>query len=139
MRIKLLDGVTATNGVPTAGDKTVGHPLTGLGFTGAGHSPPVDRVASVSLASTAGSGTMTVTVRLWVWVEAMSDWAPLGADATAANRGVLNDGNAIDEVDSDLLRHTELVTGLRNYSDVYAQVTAIGGTATAVDLWLHAR
>ena len=139
MKIKLLDGVTAANNPPTAGSATVGFPLTGLGTTGMSHNVPSDGVCALVLESTAGSGTMTVTVKIWVYSDAIADWMPYGTDSTAANRGVMNEANAIDEVVSDKLRHTELVAGLDNYERIYAEVTAIGGTATAVDLWLVGR
>jgi len=139
MKIKLLDGATATNGVPTDGDATVGFPLAGLGFTGLSHDVPNDGVCGLTLESTAGSATMTVTVKIWVYAAAVGNWVPFGSHATAASRGLINEGNAIDEVAADLLRHTELITGLDNYERIYAEITAIGGTATAVDLYVHGR
>jgi hypothetical protein len=141
MRIKLLDGATATNGVPTEGSGTVGFSLHGLGQVGTGmsHNPPLDGVAALTLASTAGSGTMNCTVRIWLYSNVVSDWCPYGANATAASRGLINVTNSIDEVISDRLRHTELIAGLDNYDRIYAELTAINGTATAIDLWLHGR
>ena len=139
MKIKLLDAVAAENGVPTAGDIDAGHPLMGLSSTGLSHNVPLDDRPSLTLVSVAGSATLTVTVKIWVFVAVVSDWVPLGSHATAALRGVINEGNAIDEVQADKLRHSELVTGLDNYEAIYAQVTAIGGTDTAVDLYIHGR
>jgi len=139
VKLKLLDGATATNGVPTAGDVTVGFPLYGIGRTGKSHNVPADGVASLTAVSTAGSGTMTCQLRIWLWVDAITNWAPYGGHATAASRGLINLANAIDEVDANLLSHTELISGLNNYKRIYAQVAAIGGTDTAIDLWIHGR
>lgn len=138
MNIKLLSGATATSAVPTAA--TDGFSLRpdrsdSTQKLGAGTFSD----AVLFLKSTAGSGTMTVTVKLWVYNDFAAAWAPLGTHATDATRGRINEGNAIGEVDTDSLRHTERVNALEHYDRVYAQVTAIGGTATAVDLWLLAR
>jgi hypothetical protein len=88
--------------------------------------------------STAGSAVMTVTLRLWVY-SALTGWAPFGTHATGATRGVINGGAAIDEAESDLIRHAEIVTGLCAFERVYLQVSAIGGTDTAVSAYLLAR
>jgi hypothetical protein len=133
VKIQLLEDATATNGVPTL--VTQGFSLRDFNIA------PADSLATAAFAlkSTAGSGTMTVTIRIWLWSPASEAWHPAGTSATAALRGVLNIGNAIDEMDTDLLSHMELVEGLRHFDRIYAQVVAIGGTATAVSLWLHAR
>jgi len=143
MNIQLLDGATATNGVPTAGDKTAGFLLGGLGTAGGGKglNVPGDGQCAFILKSTAGSDTMTATVKLWVWSDAISEWAPYGTDSTAASKGILNEGNAIAEFSdvADRLLHVELVNGLVNFEAIYAQLTAIGGTDTAVDAYLVGR
>ena len=137
MKIQLLSAATATNSAPTAGTATVGFPLKGAAFTGQAHGVPNAGEAALSLKSTAGSGTMTVTIKIWVWVDAMSEWVPLGSHATASLKGVINEGNAIGEVAANSLLHTELVSGLQHFGRIYAEITAIGGTSTAVDLWVH--
>jgi hypothetical protein len=141
MSIKLLDEATATNGVPTTAVKTAGFALTGVGTADGGrfNVPPLGGVSSISVRSTAGSGTMACTLRIWLWSDLLSDWAPYGADATAANRGLINATNSIDEVIANRILHTELVTGLSNYEAIYLQITAITGTATAISAWLHGR
>lgn len=121
--VQLLSAATATNGAPSGA--TAGFAIR----------RPVDR-ALFQLKSTAGSGTMTVTIKFWVYCEAMGEWAPLGTHATDATRGILNGGNAIGEVIADGLRHAEMVSGLMRVSRVYAEITAIGGTSTAVTAWL---
>ena len=142
MKIKVLDGVTTNNGVPTAGSATVGFALKGLGgyvatvSSSMGQSPPLSGQCAFKLKSTAGSGTMTLEVICWVFSLADSEWAPLGADVTASKRGMLNGGNAITEVNANSLVHTEYINGLQHYDRVYFQTANIGGTATAVDGWL---
>lgn len=128
--IQLLDDATATNSAPTAA--TDGVAL-----------PPAWGDAIVLVRSTAGSGTMTATVKLWAYWEGSADgstdaigWYPLGTDATAADKGILNEGNALEETSADGIAHTERVVGLNAFRRLYAEVTAIGGTATAVSVWV---
>lgn len=132
MQIQLLTAATATNGAPTAA--TDGFELKGS-FERA--KPGDDAIIFVH--STAGSGTMTVTLKLWGYSKVAAEWAPLGVDSTDADRGKLNDGNAIGEVIANSLEHSEIVQGLRHFDRVYLEVAAIGGTATAVSAWLLAR
>ncbi len=139
MKIQLLSAATATNGVPTAATATAGFPLAGLAFTGLSHNVSGDNQSAIVLKSTAGSGTMTCTLKLWVYSNAVAEWMPYGTDSTDANKGLLNEGNAIGEVNSNSLIHAELVNGLHHFDYVYLEITAIGGTATAVDAYLIGR
>ena len=79
---------------------------------------------------------MTVTLRVWCYSPLTTVWHPLGSNATEATRGVLNGGNAIDEDGADTLVHAEPITGLGAFTRIYLEVTAIGGTNTAVSSWL---
>jgi len=149
MKVQVLNGVTAANSPPTAGDGTVGFPLSGMGggteTSGVATNPsrsynvPLTGQCAFVLESTAGSATMTVTIKCWVYSNAVAEWMPYGGHVTAATRGLLNGGNAIDEVAANKLLHSELIAGLRNFDRIYFEVTAIGGTSTAVDAWLVGR
>ena len=145
MKVQVLDGATAANSPPTAGSATVGFALKGLGGwvstvnPSQGQQPPLSGQCAFVLKSTAGSATMTVTCRLWVYSNAVAEWVPYGANVTAATRGLLNGGNAIDEVAANKLLHSELIAGLHNFDRAYIEITAIGGTSTAVDAWLVGR
>lgn len=88
------------------------------------------------LKSTAGSGVMTVTIKMWGYSPHTAAWHPLGSSATEADRGKLNDKNAIDEDGADVLTHAEPITGLGAFTRLYAEITAISGTSTAVTLQL---
>lgn len=121
-QIQLLDAATATSAVPSAA--TDGVKLPGL-----------TDLATLFLHSTAGSGTMTVTCRLWGYNAVLGKWYPLGT-GTASGKGVINAGAAIDEDIADTIRHCEVVTSLHRIDRVYLQVTAIGGTSTAVSAYL---
>ena len=128
--VQLLTAATATNSPPSGA--TAGVPLRGQVPGQAsqfwdGHDDGVIKVKS-----TAGSGTMTVTLRIWAYCPILSAWFPLGTNATMANRGVLNLGNPIGEDGADNIAHTEPVTGLSAFTRVYLEITAIGGTATAI-------
>lgn len=123
MSVQLLSAVTAVNSPPTA--VTDGVDVKDAGI--------LRDTAYALVKSTAGSGTMTVTIKMWGWYDTVAAWAPLGIGAT---KGVLNDGTAIVEETADNLVHVESLSGLKQLQRVYAEVTAIGGTATAVDVFL---
>ncbi len=121
MQIDLLTAATATTAVPSAA--TDGKAM-----------PHMTDVATLFVRSTAGSATMTVTLRLWGYHKYTNKWYPLGV-GTAASKGIVNAGAAIAEDSSlgaDTLLHSEIVSGLHRIDRVYLQVTAIGGTSTAV-------
>ena len=73
---------------------------------------------------------MTCTATLWVY--AGGKWGKAGIGATSATKGLLNGGNTIDEVTADIICHFEEVDYLAHFERVYVEITAIGGTATAV-------
>lgn len=124
--LSILEGATATNSAPSGA--SAGVALSALdNFIGALTSIPQ---ATVQVWSTAGSGTMTVTVKLWGY--ANSRWSPLGTSATASSKGLLNGGNAIGETGTDTIDHAEPVYQISDFDRVYAEITAIGGTATAI-------
>ena len=133
--IQLLTAATATNSPPSGA--TAGFPLKDKTPGKApnfrwNHYPS----GVVLVKSTAGSGTMTVTLRLWCYSPATAAWHPWGQAALVANRGVLNQGNAITEDGADNLTHAEPVTGLGSVTRIYLEITAIGGTSTAVSAYL---
>jgi hypothetical protein len=123
LQTNLLTAATATNGAPSAA--TAGSALPHL----------TDR-AALLLWSTAGSGTMDVTCKLWGYNPQVAQWFPLGIDATAANKGLINGGNAIGETGANTIAHCEEVTSLMFFSRVYLEITAINGTATAISATL---
>ena len=113
--ITLLTAVTAANGAPSIASEAVG---TALPF----HTDQ----ATLFVRSTAGSGVMTVTVRLWGFNLELDRWFDLG---------LLNGGVAIGECQADQISYAEGVMGLRGFDRLYAEVTAIAGTATAVSVF----
>jgi hypothetical protein len=132
--IELLASATATNGVPS-GD-SAGLSAQDILAAFGGVMPPV---LSLSLTSTAGSATMTVTARVWVQLNgaaATKVWVPYGP-GTAAFKGMLNDGAPINETSADLLRHVERLPLPGHFLRIYLEITAIGGTSTAVTGLLH--
>lgn len=120
---RILDAATATNSPPSGGS-------AGLAIPSANIWPLPDAVV-VLVYSTAGSATMTATIKLWGYVTAAAMWVPLGVGADTT-KGTLNAGAAIGETSADVLRHSEIVSGMFNFDRVYAEVVAIGGTSTAV-------
>ncbi len=133
MYVKLLNAATATNSAPSGA--TAGFSLrqqladspSGLGGS--------DR-AILLVKSTAGSATMTVTIKMWGYSPLSAAWHPMGAHATDASRGLVNLATAIGEVSADNIAHSEIIQGLHGFTRVYAEITAIGGTSTAISAWL---
>ena len=117
-RVTLVTSSTTTIAAPaTINDETLGQPL-----------PWVCDQATIHVYSTAGSGTMTVTVRLWGYQVELDRWFDLGP---------LNAGNAIPETSkADTISYAEGVMGLRTFDRVYAEISAIAGTLTAVSIEL---
>lgn len=88
--------------------------------------------------TSAGSGTITATVKLWAGV--------LGVGASGAGvyvsaspgsatlAGVLNGGAAFDEHATDIIHRLDIIQLPRLCQKMYAEITAIGGTATAVSV-----
>lgn len=122
-KIELLASVTATNGAPSGG--SAGLECNALRIFGR-----IPSTVAIEIVSTAGSGTMTATYRLWGY--GGTNWFPLGNSATATTKGVLNSGNADGEVAADLIRHLEPVNYPAFCTRLYLEITAIGGTSTAV-------
>lgn len=118
-QITLLSAATATNSAPSAA-------------TDGAAIPHLCDYATILLKSTAGSGTMTVTCKLWGYNTQQAAWYPLGTHATAASKGLLNEANAIAETSADGIKHAEQVQGLRSFQRLYLEITAIGGTSTAI-------
>ena len=131
--IELLASATATNGVPSAATDGLDMNLVAQGL--AGKRP---EKVSIVVASTAGSGTMTVTCKLWGYCPGAATWVPLGTDETAANKGLLNDGDAIPEgPTADTITHAEPLEQQFDFSRLYLEITAIGGTSTAITAWIQ--
>ncbi len=110
--ITLLTAATAANGAPSLTSATAGTAL-----------PYHCDQATILIHSTAGSGTMTATVAIWAYFPEAARWYRVG---------VLNNATAIAETSADAVNYVEAVVGLRKATRLYAEVTAIAGTATAV-------
>ena len=65
-------------------------------------------------------------------------WHPLGTGTDAA-KGIINGGVALGETGTNTIAHAEVVQGLRGLDRIYAEITAIGGTSTAISAWLVTR
>lgn len=113
--LNLLTGATALNGAPS--------PITSAT---AGVARPFAMDQGVVLVhSTAGSGTLTAQVRIWGYQTNLGRWYDLG---------IINDGADVVEVGADTLSHAEGIAGLRAFDRFYAEVVAIGGTSTAINV-----
>lgn len=122
---RILEARTSNNSPPSGASAGEANPVSGNLIS------PVPDVAEVLVRSTAGSATMTCTVRLWGYVTSIATWFPLGPGADAT-KGYLNNGAAIGETSTDSITHAERVRGLFSFDRIYAEILAIGGTATAI-------
>lgn len=126
---RILEGATATNSPPSG--SSAGH-----ASPAASNPPTILPLPSSVVAlvySTAGSATMTVTVKLWGYLSVPAVWVPLGTGADLT-KGTLNAGAAIGETSTDVLRHSEVIANLFAFDRIYAEITAIGGTSTAINV-----
>lgn len=132
--IRILEGATATNSPPSsyaAAGVDVGTILDGL-YGPKGWPTSCD----VAIYTTAGSGTMTATVKLWCGhpnLGASGVYLAAGT-GSASTAGVMNGGIACDEHAADNINRVDMVMNPGAYRKWYAEITAIGGTATAVNV-----
>ncbi len=136
--VEILASATATNSPPASATAGVSLDAIQAAFGGT-----IPEDLSIVVTSTAGSGTMTVTLRLWekfgvLASQANGLWCPAGIGADAV-KGVLNGGAAIGETSADLIRHCEPVSLTAHAQRLYVEITAIGGTSTAVTVFLVGR
>lgn len=128
--VRLIDGATTTTSVPSGAPTAT--PADGVGFAFATLMGIVSPTAELRVRSTAGSGAMDVTVKMWGYSVESGTWAPLGT-GTGAAKGIVNGGAVIDEGPvADTIRHSEPIAYLHHLDGIYAQITAINGTSTAV-------
>lgn len=119
--IRLIEGAIATNNAPSGASAGVATSVVDANLGGMFEA----RSAVAEVYSTAGSGTMTVTVRMWGYDSQAARWFPVG---------YLNAGGAIAELSADSIRHAEKIDDLWDWDRWYAEIVAIGGTDTAVNV-----
>lgn len=132
--IRLLDAATATNSPPAT-------------YAGAGidigailderygtHAWPTS--CGLCVSTSAGSATMTATVKLWAGIlgigASQAGVYVAASPGGATGAGVLNGGAAFDEHASDIIHRLDIISLPRLARKMYAEITAIGGTSTAV-------
>jgi hypothetical protein len=86
--------------------------------------------------TSAGSATMTATVKLWAGVLGVGTAGAgkyvAASPGSAALSGLLNGGAAFDEHATDVIHRLDVIALPRLAQKMYAEITAIGGTSTAV-------
>lgn len=121
----ILEAATATNSPPSG--SSAGADLSDIDNDNLGAKYEAAS-ASVVVYSSAGSATMSCTLRLWGYDSQSAKWYPLG---------YLNSGNSIAELSADSIRWAEKVDDLFDWDRLYVEVTAIGGTDTAINVALR--
>lgn len=132
--IRILEGRTTTNGAPSsyANDGVdVGAILDSLYGTKAWPSS-----CDVAVYTTAGSGTVSATIKLWCGHPSLGSAGVYLAAGTGSSSvaGVLNGGLAFDEHAADVIGRVDTITNPGSFKKWYAEVTAISGTSTAVNV-----
>ncbi len=92
-----------------------------------------DATILINGAVTSGQVGSAGTPKLWLYYEgtdqsgnAVGVWSPAGTDPdSAADKGELNEGFALAETGTDVVRHAERVYGLRDASRAHLQFTGI--------------
>jgi len=135
--IEILAATAAVNNAPASATAGVPTDLIRQAF---GQFP---EVMSFVVASTAGSGAMGATFRLWGMFGTLAGlagglWAPFGSGSETL-KGVVNEGNALGEVATDLIRHAEPLLFPHHASRIYVELVAITGTLTSVTCFLAGR
>jgi hypothetical protein len=132
--IRILEAATATNSPPTsyaAAGVDVGALLDTLYGAKAWPSSCV-----VAVHTTAGSATMTATIKLWGGILGIGSAGAgkylAASTGSSSTSGLLNGGAAFDEHATDVIDRIDVIDFPGVCRKWYAEVTAIGGTNTAV-------
>lgn len=132
--VRLLEAADATNSPPSsyaAAGVDIGAILDNL--YGAKAWPTS---CGLVIHTSAGSGTITATIKLWAGVLGIGTSGAgkyvAASPGSAALAGVLNGGAANDEHATDIVHRLDIIALPRLCQKMYAEVTAIGGTSTAV-------
>lgn len=132
--IRLLEAATATNSPPTAyADAGVD---IGAIFDNLYGTKGWPSSVGLLVHTSAGSGTITATVKLWAGVLGVGTSGAgkyvAASPGTSTLAGVLNGGAAFDEHATDTIHRLDIIALPRLCQKMYAEITAIGGTSTAV-------
>lgn len=123
--VQILDGVTAPNGAPSG---NVGVELPEFAFH------PTHALFLMKATCTAAQDA-SVTAKLWLYHGGSAGWYPAGTNATAANKGLLNGGEAMGETGTDVIMHVEEVQALYRITKVYLELVAAAHIAS-LTAWL---
>lgn len=129
--IRILDAATATTAVPVYATDGVD---VGAILDDRYGKAAWPTMCGVAVRTTAGSATMTATIKLWAGYRySVSAGQYLAASpGSSTTAGLLNGGAALDEHATDDIGRMDIISYPRLARKWAAQVTAIGGTATAV-------
>jgi hypothetical protein len=125
----LMTGQTANTGAPSA--DTDGVPahhdetIASSSITGAFYTGETPDVSTLTINSTAGSGTMTGTFTLWGYRTETDTWYSIQ----------VNGGSAIGETSANAIEYTEEVS-VGRFDRIFLQLASVGGTDTEFEAHL---
>ena len=133
--IEILTAATEDNGPPSG---------TGVGIAVSdivGETGAAPQSCSLELYGTASGGTLTTTLRIWGYSGPAGAWMPLGPGtggvaAGAGVSGILNQGQALDEIESNKLQHSEPLDLPGHFERIYLELLSTGGTSPSISAWL---
>ena len=136
LTVRLLDANAGTSAIPTetatVADALKAVPtaaqffdLRTVGFPGAVLFAPWE----IFVHNTAGTAAVNCKVRLWAYSITSGKVYPWGV-GTGAAKGIINEGNSIDESDTDKVRHWERIEGPGMADGIMAQIHTSNGTGT---------
>lgn len=122
----------ATDGVPNYPDETVYGADTGACYARDGA-----QAAMLAVSSTAGSGAMTVSYTLWGYITAANGGAGLWFPITDQNGTAVNFTASVSPLKANTVFETRRYWNTGCFDRLAVTVTAIGGTATAIEAWIN--
>lgn len=125
--LKIMEAQSGANGAPSGAPAAKSQKMLLEDAFGAKPGFPFPQ-ASIEVWNDAGTGVLTVVGRIWVYCSIVADWIPLGI-GTGADKGKLNEGNALTTTSTDKVRHTEPILWLGAFEGVYLEILSPGGTA----------
>lgn len=126
VQLRIVDGTAVDVAAPSAATSGVELPenLQGL---------QTER-AFIAITDRSGSGVLSITyAKVWGYIANLGKWFPLGTGVDA-DRGKLNDAQAIGEVAADDLRLIEAIGDFAIFDRIAVELNTVAGTNPVIDV-----